>query len=112
MVGEIVEVTPPERFVHTYVFTQAIDEPPTLVEWRLEEIEGGCRVTVTHTGWTDAHKAPEKSAGGWNDILGMLKDELEGGLSLKWRVMYKLMSTFMFMMPKSTTVEEVEKAGW
>ena len=112
VVGEVVEVTPPERFVHTYVFTQVMDEPPTLVTWELAEIATGSRVTVTHSGWTDAHKAPEKSAGGWNDILGMLKDDLEGQISLKWRVMYKLMNTFMVMMPKSTTVEEVEKGGW
>ncbi len=113
VVGEIIEFSPPERFVHTYLFTQVTDEPPTVVTWELSEIATGCKVTITHSGWTDAHKAPEKSAGGWKDILGLLKDELERGqISLKWRVIYRLMTAFMFMMPKSTTVAEVEKAGW
>ena len=113
VVGEVVEIEPPRKLVHTYVFTQAIEEPPTLVTWELEQLETGCKVTVTHTGWTDAHKAPEKTAGGWNDILGMLKDEVERGrISLKWRIMYRVGNAIMFMMPKKTTVEEVEKAGW
>lgn len=112
VVGEVVEVTAPSRFVHTYVFTQKIHEPPTLVTWELDEIDTGCRVTVTHSGWTEEHKAPEKTAGGWGDILGMLKDELEGEISFKWRMLYRLGNAFMFMMPKSTTVEEVERAGW
>jgi hypothetical protein len=109
----VLEVSPPERFVHTYVFTQRIDEPPTVVTWELQEVGTGCRVTVTHSGWTEAHKAPEKSAGGWKDILGLLKDEVEKGeISRKWRVIYRLMNAFMFMMPKSTTVAGVEEAGW
>jgi len=45
--------------------------------------------------------------------MASAKDEVEKGqISRKWRVIYRLMNALMFMMPKSTTVAGVEKAGW
>lgn len=112
VVGEVLEVTPPHRFQHTYVFTMSY-EPPTVVTWELEEVPEGCRVTLTHGGWTDAHKAPEKSQAGWQQILESLKAEVETGkIPFKTRLMYAVMGSMSFMLPKSTKVEEVERAGW
>ncbi len=112
IVGEIVEVDPPTKLSHTYKFTQQ-DEPPTLVTWHLEEIPDGCRITLTHGGWTAEHKAPEKVAAGWTDILAILKTDLEtGDIPFKTKIMYALMGKMMWMMPMSTTVVEVEWAGW
>lgn len=112
IVGEVVEVEPPRKFSHTYMFTTRL-EPLTLVTWELVEEAGGCRVTITHSGWTSEHKAPEKVAAGWREILGLLKQELEtGGLPLKTRIMYRVMGWFMFMMPKTTTTEYVREQGW
>lgn len=109
VIGRIVEVEPPRKLSHTYMFTTK-DEPPTLVTWELEESAGGCRVTVTHSGWTEAHKAPEKSAGGWEEILGLLKSEIETGqIPLKTRIMYAVFDRMMFMMPKSTLAENAER---
>lgn len=76
IVGEVVEVEPPRKFSHTYRFTTWKTGGPTLVTWELEEEDGGCRVTVTHSGWTAAHEAPEKSAAGWKEILELLKQDL------------------------------------
>lgn len=105
VIGRVVEVEPPRKLSHTYMFTTK-DEPPTLVTWELEASAGGCRVTVTHSGWTEAHKAPEKSAGGWREILGLLKSEIETGqIPLKTRIMYAVMDRMMFIMPKSTLAE-------
>ncbi len=61
VVGEVVEVTPPTRFVHTYVLCQKPD-PETLVTWELEAVEGGCRVNLTHGGWTTNGPATTGSA--------------------------------------------------
>jgi uncharacterized protein YndB with AHSA1/START domain len=112
IVGEVVEVDPPRRFSHTYMFTTRV-EPMTLVTWELKEEKGGCRVTITHSGYTTAHKSPEKVKAGWTEILGILKHELEtGDIPGKTKVMYTMMGWFMFMMPKTTTTEHVRAQGW
>lgn len=113
IVGEVVEVDPPVRFSHTYRFTMWKEGPATLVTWELAEEDGGCRVTVTHTGWTEAHDQYEKTGSGWDEILALLKQELETGtLPLKTRVTYRLMGWFSFALPKTTRVEWVEEQGW
>lgn len=102
VIGRVIDVDPPNMLQHTYMFTSK-DEPPTLVTWNLESIDDGCRVTVTHEGWTDEHKAPEKSAGGWREILALLKAEVETGqIPFKMRVTYAMMGRMMWMMPKTT----------
>ena len=112
IVGEVVEVDPPTRFAHTYRFTTWKAGPPTLVTWELAEEAGGCRVTITHSGWTSEHEAPEKTAGGWDQILGLLKQELETGrLPLKTRILYRVMGWMMFMLPRTTRVEHVDAQG-
>ena len=112
IVGKVVAVDPPRKLSHTYMFTTS-ESPFTLVTWELKEEAGGCRVTVTHSGWTTAHKAPEKVAAGWREILGLLKHELEtGDLPTKAKIMYAMYGMLMFMMPKSTTTEYVDKQGW
>lgn len=113
IVGEIVEVVAPHTFKHTYrMLTNGVEEP-TLVTWSLEEEDEGTRVTIKHSGWTSAHKAPEKVAAGWREILGLLKADLEtGDLPAKMKFMYAMMGVFMFMLPKTTKAEFVDEQGW
>ncbi|MDH3222323.1 MAG: SRPBCC domain-containing protein [Gemmatimonadota bacterium] len=112
VVGEVKEIEPPHRFVHTYVMTLNPD-PPTLVTWELEERDGACRVTLIHSGWTDAHKTADKTAAGWEEILGLLKAQVETGqIPLKTRVMYGVMGLFSFALPKTTTVDYADRQGW
>ena len=112
VVGEVLEVTPPHRFQHTYVFTTEY-EPPTVVTWELEEVPEGCKVTLTHGGWSEAHKAPHKSRAGWQQILATLKAEVEtGDIPFKTKLLYAVMGRMMFILPRSTKVEEVDRAGW
>lgn len=115
IVGEVVEVVPPRKFSHTYYFTTWKTGGPTLVTWELTEEAGGCRVTITHSGWTEGHEAYEKTAGGWNEILGLLKQELEtGDIPLKTKLMYRVMNWFMFALPATTKTEYLdaqEKSG-
>ena len=113
IVGEVVDVDAPRRFSHTYWFTMWKGGGPTLVTWELHEEAGGCRVTVTHSGWTAEHEAAEKTGAGWREILGLLKQDLEtGSLPLKTRVMYTVMGWFMFAMPKTTTAAHADEQGW
>jgi len=113
VVGEVLEVDPPRKFSHTYHFMMNGVEPPTTVTWELAEIPGGTRVTVTHAGFTSAHKGAGKQQAGWQEILGLLKAELETGtIPLRMRFVYALMGKMTWMLPKSTKVEEVERAGF
>ena len=113
IVGEIVEVEAPVKLSHTYWFTMWKGGGPTLVTWELKEESGGCRVTVTHSGWTTDHEAAEKTGVGWRQILGLLKQDLETGtIPLKTRVMYTVMNWFLFAMPRTTTIAHVEDQGW
>jgi hypothetical protein len=88
-------------------------EPATVVTWKLEEIAEGTRVTITHAGWTGAHTKPEKHEAGWNEILGLLKSELEtGDIPAKTKLMYRVMGAMSFMLPKTTKAEYVDEQGW
>ena len=113
VVGEIVEVTPPRRFSHTFKLLMNGADAPSLVTWDLEETPADCRVTLTHSGWTDQVKTHKGTAGGWIGILSVLKQQLEtGDIPLKTKLTYALMGAMMFMLPKTTKVDEVAKAGW
>ncbi len=113
VVGEIVEVTPPRRFSHTFKLLMNGADAPSLVTWELEETAAGCRVTLTHSGWTDQVKTHKGTAAGWIEILNILKQQLEtGDIPMKTKVIYALMGASMFLLPKATKVEEVDKAGW
>ncbi len=108
IVGDVVEFTPPTRFVHTYRFTDITDETETLVTWELSEEDGGTRVTLTHSGFADQAKTHKKVQGGWVSILELLKTVAEGGRPrLKWRIMYRMMDALQWMMPKSTRTDVV-----
>lgn len=112
VVGEVIEVTPPNRFVHTYIMTLDPD-PETTVTWELAAEGDGCRVTLTHSGWTDEHKTMDKTAKGWVEILELLKSEVEtGSIPVKTRLTYRAMALFSFALPKRTTAAHADKEGW
>jgi len=77
-VSEVVEVSPRERFSHTFTFTMR-DEEPRLVTWKLADVPTGCRVTLTHGGWSSQLKTHKGVGGGWTEILTLLAQVLETG---------------------------------
>jgi len=110
VVGEILEVSPPRRFSHTFKFTMR-DEEPTIVTWELDETPGGCRVTLVHSGWTDQVKTHQGVVKGWRGILRTLRHQLEtGDIPFRLKVTYRIMNLFVFLLPKSTKVDEVDSA--
>jgi uncharacterized protein YndB with AHSA1/START domain len=110
VVGEVVEVDAPHRFVHTYRFTD-LDDAATLVTWDFEEIETGVRVTVTHSRFDGDTPTKKRVAGGWKMILATLKEILETGKPpLKIRLMYGMMSMLSFMQPKKIHTRSVLEA--
>ena len=83
------------------------------VEVRFEPLGTGTRATLTHGGWTTAHTKPEKHKAGWDEILGLLKSELEtGDIPAKTKLTYWVMGLFGFALPKTTKPEYIDQQGW
>ena len=78
--GEILEIDPPRRLVHSLHVVHEAEpaaEAPSRVEYEITQIGDRCRLTLTHTGRGPA--TIEYTAGGWETILGGLKELLESG---------------------------------
>jgi uncharacterized protein YndB with AHSA1/START domain len=78
--GEILEIDPPRRLVHTLHVVHdpsAAAEAPSRVEYEITQIGDNCRLTLIHTGRGPA--TVEYTSGGWETILGGLKELLETG---------------------------------
>jgi uncharacterized protein YndB with AHSA1/START domain len=78
--GEILEVDPPKRLVHTQVALWSDDvksEGSTRVTWEIEPIGDSCRLLLIHDQMREG--ANEQIFGGWPMILSGLKTWLETG---------------------------------
>jgi uncharacterized protein YndB with AHSA1/START domain len=78
--GEILEVDPPRRLVHTMTALWSDDvkaEGSTRVTWEIEPVADSCRLLVVHDQLSDG--ANEEIYGGWPMILSGLKTWLESG---------------------------------
>lgn len=75
--GEVLEVDPPKKLVHTWKPSWE-PGPATTVAYTLEAIDGGTRVTVRHSGFTSAQSC-ESHGNGWIRVLGWLGGHLAPG---------------------------------
>jgi uncharacterized protein YndB with AHSA1/START domain len=105
VVGEVVECTPPHRFVHTHRFTQ-YDDPVCQVSYELEPVQGGVQVTLRVTGVTAGTKTAKDMASGGTMIVNSLKAICETGRpALGTRLMYAMFSALEFVLPARTKTE-------
>jgi uncharacterized protein YndB with AHSA1/START domain/DNA-binding transcriptional ArsR family regulator len=78
--GEILEVDPPRRLVHTMTALwsdEVKSEGPSRVTWEIEPVGDSCRLVLTHDQLRDG--ANDQIFGGWPMILSGLKTWLETG---------------------------------
>jgi uncharacterized protein YndB with AHSA1/START domain len=78
--GEVLEVDPPRRLVHTMRALWSDDvksEGFSKVTWDIEQIEDSCLLTITHSELRD--DANPELYGGWPMIVSGLKTWLETG---------------------------------
>ena len=78
--GQVLEVDPPCRLVHTMVALWGEDvkaEGRCRVTWEIEPVADSCRLTLTHDQLREG--ANEQLYGGWPMILSGLKTWLETG---------------------------------
>lgn len=81
--GEILELDPPRRLVHTmraFWDDDVAAEGHSRVTWEIEQVADSCRLTVTHDQLREG--ANEQLYGGWPMILSGLKTWLETGQTL------------------------------
>jgi uncharacterized protein YndB with AHSA1/START domain len=79
--GEVLEVDPPRRLVHTFHFSET-DESPSRVTWTIEPRGEASLLTLVHDdfdGETSTYRSVEH---GWVPILSGLKTVLETGQPL------------------------------
>jgi uncharacterized protein YndB with AHSA1/START domain/biotin operon repressor len=78
--GEVLEVDPPRRLVHTllaHFSPEAEAEGTSRVTWDIEPVGDSCRLALTHDQMRDG--ANDQLYGGWPMILSGLKTWLESG---------------------------------
>jgi uncharacterized protein YndB with AHSA1/START domain len=89
--GEVLEVDPPRRLVHTMVALWGEDvksEGTSRVTWEIEPVGDSCRLLLTHDQLREG--ANDQIFGGWPMILSGLKTWLESGqlLTTPGSIMY------------------------
>ncbi len=103
--GQILEIDPPHRFVHTHRFTQHQD-PVCTVSYELRPVPGGTEVTLTVDNLVPATKSAKEMHRGGSFILANLKAIAETGRPpLGTRLMYWAFDKLEFVLPKSTRTE-------
>ena len=78
--GEVLEIDPPRRLVHTMTALWGEDvkaEGPTRVTWEISQVADSCQLRVIHDQLREG--ANEQLFGGWPMILSGLKTWLESG---------------------------------
>lgn len=78
VVGEILEVDPPNRLSHTMKFT-AYDDPYCKVTYELREVDGGVEFTLTSEDIPPGTKTAKDMGRGGDFIVGTLKAVVEDG---------------------------------
>jgi uncharacterized protein YndB with AHSA1/START domain len=105
VLGEVLEVVPPTRLVHTFRFSMEKDAP-TLVVWELREAGGATRVTVTHSRFEGETRTLKSVSTSWPTILGLYKTVIETGrVPLGTRVKNGMMMGMTFMLPASAKTD-------
>lgn len=106
--GEVVEVAPPRRLVHTFTFPN-LPDAPTLVTWDLTPQGAGTLVTVTHSRFDGQTKTYKAIDGGWPTILRLYKQVVEtGDVGAGTKLQQGLMGAMSFVLPKSLRTDVVE----
>lgn len=105
VVGDVIEHSPPHRFVHSHRFTQ-YDDPVCQVSYDLVEVAGGVQVTLRVTGVTAGTRSANDMASGGTMIVNTLKTICETGRpALGTRLKYVMFGVLEFVLPARTKSE-------
>jgi uncharacterized protein YndB with AHSA1/START domain/DNA-binding transcriptional ArsR family regulator len=80
--GEVLEVEPPRRLVHTFRFPH-LPDAATRVTYEIEVVDAETvKLTLTHDGFDGVTPTHREVGGGWPRVLSSLKSLLETGTPL------------------------------
>lgn len=100
VVGEVLEYDPPNRFAHTFRFTQ-YDDPPCTVIYDLRPVDGGIEVSLIVENLPVGTRTAKSMDSGSRSILQTLKRVIETGRPAPGtRLMYALFDRMEFVLPK------------
>ena len=100
VVGEVLGLDPPRRFVHTFKFT-AYDDPACIVAYDLEPVADGVRFTLTIHDLPTGTKTAKQMTQGGRLIVNTLKSVIETGRpSFGTRCLFTLFKVLGFTTPK------------
>ena len=104
VVGDVLEFSPPHRYVHTIGFTQSAVEKPAHVSYDLREVAGGTELTLTST-FVEGSKTGKMVLGG-AFIVQNLKAIAETGKPAFSGAMVLALNPLMGLMtPKISRIE-------
>ncbi len=76
--GEVLEADHPERLVHTFTYHGQVEGMRSVVEWTLEELAGGTKLTMVHTcsnaSPSDLWAESKDTDRGWDEHLSRLRN--------------------------------------
>ena len=105
VVGEIVEVTPPTRYVHTMRFTN-FDDPAWTVIHEIRKVEGGVEYQMTLENLPVGTRSAKQAAQGQKLIANTLKALVETGQpGFGVRLLYVLFGLLEGLTPKQCKSE-------
>jgi len=105
VVGEILEIDPPRRFVHTFKFTN-YDDPPCVVAFDLEQVDGGVAFTLTISDLPVGTKTAKQMLQGGVMIANTLKACIETGRpTFGTRMLFLLFKMMAPLSPKKCRSE-------
>jgi uncharacterized protein YndB with AHSA1/START domain len=105
VIGEVLELDPPHRFVHSHRFTQ-YDDPVCQVAYDLKPVAGGVEVTLRIHNMPAGTRTAKSIQQGGDAILKALKAIAETGRPpLATRLMYAAFGLLEFVLPKRTRSE-------
>ena len=82
--GEYVEVDPPRLLSYTWIASWS-GALSTLVRWELEQVEGGTRVRVRHSGFAGMTEAVQGHYQGWVRVIAWMQAFVEKGETVETR---------------------------
>lgn len=105
VVGEVLEFSPPLRYVHTLKFTQWDDAPCTVI-YDLKETSAGVEFTLTTEGVPAGSKTEKSMASGGNYIVKTLKHVAENGKpSFATKLMLGVFNLLAPLAPNASRIE-------
>ncbi len=105
VVGEVLELDPPHRYVTTFKFTN-FDDPPCKVTHQLKEVDGGVEYTLISENVPVGTKTENQMQQGGGFIVKTLKGIVENGKPpFSSRLILGMISLFEWMTPKKCLTE-------